>query len=221
MLKRTESIDPLLNATGGTMDAMDILGGLLGGKSGGGSIGGKILKEILTGGSGGGGGTSAGRAQPSPSQTQSQPGSRGRGSNIDAASKELEDLLNVANQRTSSRQTQSPTQSAPTSSNYQQPQRPQYKEPAPQFNPVPKQQPIPQAKPHSKPSIFPDATEVSQEERQNAMALVLIRAMIHASKADGDVSEEEQQKIFEQLGDTSQDAIRFLRTEFAQPSDVR
>jgi uncharacterized membrane protein YebE (DUF533 family) len=50
-------------------------------------------------------------------------------------------------------------------------------------------------------------------------ATLLIRAMINAAKADGQVDSEEQQKILDRLGDITQDEIDFVRNELAQPLD--
>ena len=52
-------------------------------------------------------------------------------------------------------------------------------------------------------------------------AVVLIRAMINAAKADGRVSNEEQQEIIIRIANPSQETIAFLREEFAKPVDVR
>jgi hypothetical protein len=55
----------------------------------------------------------------------------------------------------------------------------------------------------------------------NDRALVLVRAMVNAAKSDGQVSQDEQQKILERLGGQSREAIQFLREELAKPLDVR
>jgi uncharacterized membrane protein YebE (DUF533 family) len=51
-------------------------------------------------------------------------------------------------------------------------------------------------------------------------ATLLIRAMINAAKADGNVDREEQQKILGRLGEVTQDEIEFVRNELAQPLDL-
>ncbi len=120
---------------------------------------------------------------------------------------ELEELLNVSNQRQESK-------------------------PASTLNrnttgfPPPKQVPTSGARTGSvtspsRPPIFPDANQHDPRQRQNEMAILLIRAMIFASKADGQVSEDEQRKIIDQLGDASNEAIQFLRSEFAKAQDVK
>jgi uncharacterized membrane protein YebE (DUF533 family) len=54
----------------------------------------------------------------------------------------------------------------------------------------------------------------------NDRALVLVRAMLNAAKADGQLDDQEQQKIFQRLGTTSPEAVQFLRDELAKPLDV-
>jgi Protein of unknown function (DUF533) len=193
------------------MDAIDILGGLLGGKasSGRGGIGTKILKDIL------GGALGSGRSAPQPPQPQpptSRPAPRPssgpqRGNfsptDLDAEARELEELLNVANGRRSTPKTTSPDY-------------------------TPASQPIPSLPKESnsssayqpKPGQFPSA-QPGHPKDQNEHAVVLIRAMIHASKADGDISEEEQRNILQQIGDGSPETMHFLRQEFGRPVDVR
>lgn len=51
-------------------------------------------------------------------------------------------------------------------------------------------------------------------------ALILIRAMVNAAKADGQIDAEEQKRILSRLSDRSQDTIDFLREEFARPVKV-
>lgn len=52
-------------------------------------------------------------------------------------------------------------------------------------------------------------------------AEVLVRAMVNAAKADGQIDKTEQEAIIKQLGNVSQEQIDFLRKEFAAKSDVR
>ena len=59
-----------------------------------------------------------------------------------------------------------------------------------------------------------------QRQQANDEALVLIKAMISAAKADGHVDQDEQQRILQQLGDISQDEMDFVRQELAQPVDL-
>ncbi len=188
------------------MDAIEILGGLLGGKtSEGSSMGGKILKDILFGGS----------KKPEP-QAQSPGYSTGGRSlgpkDINSQAKELEDLLIVAKNRGSGRtvpaqpNTQHPLPQSQTQYPYAEKPDPRYETtrtiPTPRTAPAPTRCPAP-------------------TQNQNDQALIMIRAMINAAKADGEVSREEQQTIIEQLGSPSQEAIDFLRHEFSTPLDVR
>lgn len=55
---------------------------------------------------------------------------------------------------------------------------------------------------------------------QNTQAEILLRAMINAAKSDGQIDDEEKQKILEHLGDVTQEEIEFVRNEMAQPLDV-
>lgn len=56
----------------------------------------------------------------------------------------------------------------------------------------------------------------------NEQAILMIRAMVNAAKADGRVDNAEQEKIVSKLGaEVSQDEINFLKAEFAAPLDVQ
>lgn len=55
----------------------------------------------------------------------------------------------------------------------------------------------------------------------NAQAELLIRAMVNAAKADGQIDRSEQEAIVGQLGDLDQAEVQFLQAEFAKPVDVR
>lgn len=190
------------------MDAIDILGSLLGGGSrgnsasrggssgGGGGLGGKILGELLKGATGGG------RAQqpaPQPSRTSSGTNLPPRQIDIDREAQSLEELLGVATGRGS----------APTSrpSSGQTTYRP-----APE---PPRYQPQPPPAPAPTRSAPPNQTLSTDDE-----AVVLIRALINAAKADGRIDANEQQAILSQVPDDPQ-TIQFLKQEFAQPLDVR
>lgn len=56
---------------------------------------------------------------------------------------------------------------------------------------------------------------------QNAAAEVMLRGMINAAKSDGEIDQQEQEKILEHLGDVTQEEIDFVRNEFQQPLDVQ
>ncbi len=210
------------------MDAMDILGGLLGSrssKSGGGGLGGGILKDLINAGMRGGAAAQQPR-QPQPRQPQPhqpQP-SGGRAPNdrpgsLDDRARELEDMLGVARGRTGSaaQPTPQPQQLPPAA-------QPRYQQPPPPTRPRYQQPPA-----SVQPSGFP--TNVGAQPApdrghnagltQNDEALVLVRAMINAAKADGSVSQEEQQAIIHKLANPTQETIDFLRQEFSAPLNVR
>ena len=65
---------------------------------------------------------------------------------------------------------------------------------------------------------MPSGVDYQQAEQQ---AEILIKAMINAAKADGNVDVEEQQKIVGRLGEVTQDEVQFVQRELAQPLDVR
>jgi hypothetical protein len=157
------------------MNPIEILGSILGQKAGGSGAGADILKEIFTGGS----------RQEAPSRAEPADDS------IERQARELEDLLNVAKDRSThpSSQPQAPGQS-------------QWPRPSDQ-------------------GPFDQGAPQDEESRQNEQAMILVRAMVHAAKCDGEISQAEQQSILSRLENPSPDAIRFLREEFAKPLDVR
>jgi uncharacterized membrane protein YebE (DUF533 family) len=61
-----------------------------------------------------------------------------------------------------------------------------------------------------------------EEEELDQRALLMIRAMINAAKADGEIDREEIERISAKLGDaaSNQEARAFLMQEMQQPSDV-
>ena len=61
--------------------------------------------------------------------------------------------------------------------------------------------------------------QVSDTDEQNAA--VLLRAMISAAKADGELDADEQAKITEHLGDVSAEEAEFVRNELAAPLDLQ
>ena len=74
-------------------------------------------------------------------------------------------------------------------------------------------------------SMFNDAMQgkepeqVSQQDEENAA--ILLRAMISAAKADGELDADEQAKITEHLGEVSEEEANFVRTELAAPMDLQ
>ena len=61
--------------------------------------------------------------------------------------------------------------------------------------------------------------QVSDTDEQNAA--VLLRAMISAAKADGQLDADEQAKITEHLGDVSAEEAAFVQNELAAPLDLQ
>ena len=106
----------------------------------------------------------------------------------------MEDLLNVANKRSSDRRDQAAES------------LPRVNKPSPQYSP---------------PARPPEAQIDRSHELDNDRALVLIRAMVNAVKSDGNLDEREQQKMFEQLGNPTRDNIEYLRKLLAEPLDVQ
>jgi hypothetical protein len=178
------------------MNAIDILGSLLGagrpsaGRSGGDGGAADILGELL-----GGGKRDSRSGQPSDAQV---------------SAKELEEMMGVG-------QAQAPVgRTSPT-------------------QPPSRSAPPPQSAPSSGRSGFPTdifGQRQSSEPKvniavakpalpsQNDQAVLLIRSMINSAKVDGEISEEEQQAILGQVGDTSPETIKFLRAEFARPINL-
>jgi uncharacterized membrane protein YebE (DUF533 family) len=187
------------------MDAIDILGGLLkrqtggSGKGGGGNILIDILNQV----------TQSGPQRPSESpQSPDEPTDAGR------AARELEDLLNVATGRKApSRGAEQPRTQQPRQAPTSAPQKPAATQPAPRSSQAP-------AKP-AKPASAPGWPSESDESWQNEQALVMVRAMLNAAKADGEISPEEQRGILKEFDSSTPDALKFLREEIARPLDVR
>lgn len=61
--------------------------------------------------------------------------------------------------------------------------------------------------------------EVTQE--QESQARVMLRAMVSAAKADGQIDKEEQQKIIKHLGDVSDEDAEMVRNELQAPLDTQ
>ena len=58
-------------------------------------------------------------------------------------------------------------------------------------------------------------------ENDEDEAVHLIRAMINAARADGDMDKAEEQKILRHLGEPTPEVVNFIRNEFEKPLDVR
>jgi hypothetical protein len=192
------------------MNPIEILGSLLGQKSSGSGKGADVLKDIFAGGS---------RRESPP---ESAPASASRElteDDIERQARELEDLLNVANDRTSRR-----TTGAPASSQPPQPQS--------SWQPAPAQRASRQAPAQGAPRqggwgpergvdrpVDPPPDDAVS--RQNEQATILVQAMVNAAKCDGQISQAEQENILSRLENPSPAAIQFLREEFSRPLDVR
>jgi uncharacterized membrane protein YebE (DUF533 family) len=147
------------------MDFTDILGDLLGHKTSRGGRGTDVLNDMFN------------RRRRAPSSSGSAP----LPNEIEGKARELEDILDVANERHNQRRSGRP--------------------PA---------QPAPSHRERTGTSSHPT----------NDQALILVRAMLNAAKADGQLDREEQDKIMQRLGGSSREAMAFLRDEFARPLDV-
>jgi Protein of unknown function (DUF533) len=194
------------------VDAIEILGGLLGNKSGGSGMGAKILKDIFLGGNRNAPKTPA----PRPESRSSAPPVE-QHFDLDREASRLEDLLNVAtdrrntsspNQQSSARRSDSPNFSPPASNASRQ-QGSQYEQR--QTIPFPNQK-IPPQQYDSRPNVA---------ESQNDQAMILVQAMINAAKCDGEINQDEQNKIMSQFQNASQEVVQYLRQEFAKRLDVR
>jgi uncharacterized membrane protein YebE (DUF533 family) len=125
---------------------------------------------------------------------------------IDESAASLEELLGVANDHHASRRSN----------------------PSPKQTPAPMPTPIPSREPVTR-TVAPQSTTTraslpepsAAPERLNEQAKILIRAMIAAAKADGQITEDEQSAILQQMGHAGPAEIDFLRKEFSSPLDVR
>jgi len=88
----------------------------------------------------------------------------------------------------------------------------------PRQRPAPSGDPWEAPRPEVKPPPLPGRERPG--DREQAEALVLIRAMVQAAKADGRLSREEQQAIVGRLGSDPR-AQAYLRQEFDRPVDPR
>ncbi|MCP4886134.1 MAG: tellurite resistance TerB family protein, partial [Planctomycetaceae bacterium] len=150
------------------MNAIDILGDLLGHKTSGGGLGGDVLKDIFRRGS---------TPKRGSANRQSKPASS---RDIQQDAEDLEDLLNVANDRSSQRTHSSGRhENRPHQSTHQAP---------------------PISVPNSRPSgRFQHRSAERSLEKDNQHAEILIEAMLNAAKSDGEINPEEQRAIMKRL----------------------
>jgi len=76
------------------------------------------------------------------------------------------------------------------------------------------------AQTQTQPKSFEEHSPGMSYNDASEQATLMIRAMVNAAKADGQVDEQEQEKILGKLGNVTQDEINFIRNELAQPLDV-
>jgi hypothetical protein len=62
--------------------------------------------------------------------------------------------------------------------------------------------------------------EVNASTEQEQQAEIMLRAMINAAKSDGNISEDEQRKITEHLGDVSTEELELVRQIMKEPQDL-
>lgn len=141
----------------------------------------------------GGGSAGASRTQP-PSSMPSQ-------GDVEREASELEDMLGVGRERGAS---------VPTTSDSTRGTSPRVEWNLPQPGGVPQRLPQPETQMRG-----------ADPDRQNQEALILIRAMVQAAKADGRLTQEEQRAILERIGGDSPDARRYLEREFQTDTNVR
>ncbi|MDO5633237.1 MAG: DUF533 domain-containing protein [Paracoccus sp. (in: a-proteobacteria)] len=65
-----------------------------------------------------------------------------------------------------------------------------------------------------------DEPEVAPTPEQNAVAALMLRAMIQAAKADGKIDDNEKQRLTGQLGDIDDEERQFIREQMAAPVDA-
>ena len=62
--------------------------------------------------------------------------------------------------------------------------------------------------------------KVEPTPNQEKQAEIILKAMINAAKADGQIDAEEQKKITEHIGDITPEEIEFVKSEMSAPLDV-
>ncbi|MFD1794357.1 tellurite resistance TerB family protein [Paracoccus aurantiacus] len=63
--------------------------------------------------------------------------------------------------------------------------------------------------------------EVAPTPEQNAVAGLMLRAMIQAAKADGKIDDAEKERLMGQLGDLDDEERQFIREQMAAPVDAK
>ncbi|MDO5603751.1 MAG: tellurite resistance TerB family protein [Paracoccus sp. (in: a-proteobacteria)] len=65
-----------------------------------------------------------------------------------------------------------------------------------------------------------DEPQIAPTPEQNALAGLMLKAMIQAAKADGQIDEAERARLLDQIGDLDDDERAFIRDQMAAPVDV-
>ncbi len=196
------------------LDAIKILKGLLGNKltsRSGGGLGGRILKEIL-------GRTRRLRSQPQPQKTQHR---------ADQDFSDLgEDLFGSVRDRYQSQSPEperiTPSIDSPAKSGlgdmFQQAAEEQVHQRS--FgNDAAEGVSAARAEAESRGASASASASFDSPSQQDE-AVLMVRAMINAAKADGQIDSSEYDSLIKQLGDVTHDEIEFLRREFATPLNV-
>ncbi|WP_299846742.1 tellurite resistance TerB family protein [uncultured Paracoccus sp.] len=66
-----------------------------------------------------------------------------------------------------------------------------------------------------------DEPEVAPTPEQNAVAGLMLRAMIQAAKSDGKIDDAEKQRLTSELGDLDDEERQFIREQMAAPIDAQ
>lgn len=66
-----------------------------------------------------------------------------------------------------------------------------------------------------------DEPSVAPTPEQNAVAGLMLKAMIQAAKSDGKIDEQEKQRLLGQTGDLDEDEKQFIREQMAAPVDAQ
>jgi uncharacterized membrane protein YebE (DUF533 family) len=83
------------------------------------------------------------------------------------------------------------------------------------------QHPGHQEQPTSSGSVFPQNTPEAYDQcSMDQKGELIVRAMINAAKADGQIDQSEQDRIVRQMGELTQDDVQYLRREFARPLNL-
>ncbi len=65
-----------------------------------------------------------------------------------------------------------------------------------------------------------DEPEIAPTPEQNALAGLMLKAMIQAAKSDGEIDEKEKAKLMSEFGDLDDDERAFIREQMAAPVDA-